>query len=125
MNIGFYGLLTWYFDNTIPNEFGYRLPPYFFLTADYWGIETGKRKGVEAREWLEKEKKKAGTSVIYPDRDEDAVKEEREHALNEDLWPAIKIVNLKKTFFANPFFKSTNDKVAVDNLCLTFKEGEV
>lgn len=124
MNIAFYALLTWYFDNIIPNEFGYRLPSYFFLTADYWGIETGKRKGVEAREWLEKEKKKTA-SVVHSQEDEDAVAEERLHALNEDFWPAIKIVNLRKVFSANPFFKSKNDKVAVDDLCLTFKESEV
>ncbi|TPX33176.1 hypothetical protein SmJEL517_g03814 [Synchytrium microbalum] len=125
MNIAFYALLTWYFDTIIPNEFGMSLPWHFPFLASYWGIETGKRKGVEAREWLEKEKKKTA-DVKPPANEEDAVAAERVQTLSEDYWPAVKIVNLRKVFPTNPLgFKSTTDKIAVDDLCLTFKEGEV
>lgn len=41
-NIALYGLLTWYLDKVLPNEFGYRHPPLFFLTSEFWGGNTYK-----------------------------------------------------------------------------------
>ncbi|KAJ3345706.1 ATP-binding cassette sub- A member 1, partial [Kappamyces sp. JEL0680] len=36
-DIAIYAVLTWYFDNVLPNEFGVRRPLHFFLTPSYWG----------------------------------------------------------------------------------------
>jgi hypothetical protein len=48
MNIGQFWLLTWYFDNVIPNEFGYARPPWFFLLPSYWGIKLPFREKTHA-----------------------------------------------------------------------------
>jgi hypothetical protein len=39
-NIVFYGVLAWYLDQVIPTEYGFRQPPWFFLTTKYWGFES-------------------------------------------------------------------------------------
>eukprot|EP00937_MAST-01D_sp_MAST-1D-sp2_P000217 g217.t1 len=36
LDIFLYAFLGWYFDKVVPQEFGARLPPWFFLLPDYW-----------------------------------------------------------------------------------------
>ncbi|KAJ3084515.1 ATP-binding cassette sub- A member 1, partial [Quaeritorhiza haematococci] len=125
MNVGVYALLTWYLDEVIPDEFGSALPPWFPLTADYWGIEIGKAKGVGEREWLKRVKSRS-EKFAQPDENEDAdVKAERGRALDDDSFPAVKVVNLRKEYRGNPIWRTKNDKVAVKNLCVTFEEGKL
>ncbi|KAJ3034928.1 ATP-binding cassette sub- A member 1 [Rhizophlyctis rosea] len=119
MNMAIFGALTWYFDNVIPNEFGYRSPPWFFLTPSYWGIELGSRKGVKEDQWLAAQLKKK----VEVDDDEDVdVREERARAADaggfpSGLHPAVRIVNLRK--------KYGSKKVAVKNLAVSFQEGKL
>jgi hypothetical protein len=37
-NMFFFALLTWYFDAVLPDAYGQRHPPWFFLTLSYWGL---------------------------------------------------------------------------------------
>ncbi len=46
-------------------------------------------------------------------------------SLQTDEWPAAKIVNLRKVFRASRFYKSSNDKIAVKDVCFTFDEGSL
>ncbi|KAJ3299116.1 ATP-binding cassette sub- A member 1 [Borealophlyctis nickersoniae] len=118
-----YAILTWYLDNVIPNEFGYSLPPWFFLTAEYWGIEVGIRKGVREEAWLARE---AGKKSAPVDADEDGdVLESRQRALDASSPAAVRIVNLRKVYRNGWFKRSKEDKVAVKNLCLSFEEGKL
>ncbi|TPX41335.1 hypothetical protein SeLEV6574_g06147 [Synchytrium endobioticum] len=126
MDIAIYAVLTWYFDNVVADEYGYRLPPWFFLTFDYWGIEIGSRRGVGESEWLGA--LKARTSApLEPDEHAD-VGTERTAALDAANFPAVKIVNLRKVFGAgfNADVMSDNaGNVAVRDLCITFQEGKL
>lgn len=38
MNFFFYATLTWYFDKVWPDDYGQRLPVYFFVLPSYWGF---------------------------------------------------------------------------------------
>ncbi|TPX32073.1 hypothetical protein SmJEL517_g04789 [Synchytrium microbalum] len=124
MNVLLYGVLTWYFDCVIPNELGYRQPFYFPLTFDYWGIRFSRR--LSGPEWLARQKKQ---SSAPPEADEDSeVAAERKAALDENDFPAVKIVNLRKVFGQNVFAGKYSDgrgKVAVRDLCINFQEGKL
>ncbi|KAJ3173237.1 ATP-binding cassette sub- A member 1 [Geranomyces variabilis] len=122
MNMLFYGVLTWYFDCVIPDEFGWGLKPWFFLTPEYWGL--GRRgKNQQAIEWLRNEKRatKANTDP-RPGEDKD-VHAERLKTLDEGFSPAVRIVNLRKVY--GGFIRKKTDKVAVNDLCISFEEGKL
>ncbi|KAI8820139.1 uncharacterized protein EV422DRAFT_531784 [Fimicolochytrium jonesii] len=122
MNILFYGVLTWYFDSVIPDEFGWTRPPWFFLTPSYWGVTGRRGKQQDPVAWLKRQKgAKVRDTVEGEPRD---VAEERRRALDDAYHPALQIVNLRKVY-QNGWFKSKTDKVAVRNLCLTFEEGKL
>ncbi len=100
MNIAFYLLLTFYLDNVIPDEFGQKQPPWFFLLPSYWGLDATSRSArikegpvgdgafapsvteqAAANDWLNKIKTEC-TSLGYldqipPDQDEDVTIEAR------------------------------------------------
>nr|KAJ3419409.1 ATP-binding cassette sub- A member 1 [Polyrhizophydium stewartii] len=119
-----YGLLLWYFDNVIPNEFGMSFPPWFFLTPNYWGFETSSAKSTNRREW---QKRNTSGKVMIPlegDEDSDVVAA-RERALDPEYFPALKIVNLRKVYHNSMFFASKLDKIAVRNSCFTVEEGKL
>ena len=81
MNMAFYGVLTWYFDCVVPDEFGWSLPPWFFLMPEYWGLRRSGGVGGE-REWLRGVLR--GTKGVKVPGDEDKdVEEERKRALDE------------------------------------------
>ncbi|KAI8921283.1 hypothetical protein DFJ77DRAFT_449232 [Powellomyces hirtus] len=121
MNMLFYGVLTWYFDCVIPDEFGWSLKPWFFLTPEYWGLgRRGKSQG--ALDWLRREKKNSNTEIAT-DEDKD-VRDERLRALDEAYNPAVRIVNLRKVY-SNGIVRKKHDKVAVKDLCISFEEGKL
>lgn len=80
-----YGVLLWYFDNVIPNEFGYSHPPWFFLTLSYWGIEMKSGK-MDVNRWIKANSTKKVTSKpdpkIEPVEEDDDVAQARSNAAN-------------------------------------------
>ncbi|KAL2914225.1 hypothetical protein HK105_206322 [Polyrhizophydium stewartii] len=122
MNCALYGLLLWYFDNVIPNEYGMASPPWFFLTPNYWGFETSSAKSTNRREW--QKRNTSGKAMIPLEGGEDSdVVASRECALDPEYFPALKIVNLRKVYRKSPLYVSKHDKVAVRNSCFTVEEG--
>ncbi|RIA85383.1 hypothetical protein C1645_781967 [Glomus cerebriforme] len=119
MNIVFYSILTWYFDKVIPNEYGNRRNPLFFLTPSYYGIKF--KKNFNLQGWLNRHKN--SNEIDYNDDDED-VANERTLAFNHEHDAALRICNLKKVYRQSLFIKSKLDKVAVKDLCLTLKESK-
>ncbi|KAL2915617.1 hypothetical protein HK105_204802 [Polyrhizophydium stewartii] len=117
-----YGLLLWYCDNVIPNEYGMAFPPWFFLTPDYWGFETSSAKSTNRNEW--QTHNTSGKVMIPIEGDEDSdVLVERDRALDSSYFPALKIVNLRKVYRNSALFASKLDKIAVRNSCLTVEQG--
>ncbi|KAJ3018234.1 ATP-binding cassette sub- A member 1 [Thoreauomyces humboldtii] len=125
MNMLFYGVLTWYLDCVIPDEFGWSLKPWFFVTPEYWGLgRSGNQKPVE---WLRREKAKGPRGD--PEGEDPDVRLERLRALDEDFSPAVRIVNLRKSYGGSSFLPfssaSSTAKTAVKDLCLSFEEGKL
>ncbi|KAL5032325.1 hypothetical protein RTP6_000451 [Batrachochytrium dendrobatidis] len=124
MDCFFYGILLWYFDNVIPNEFGACQVPWFFLTLDYWGIETASKKSINRADW--QAKNTSVYSLIPPEGDEDSdVLAARDRVLDPSHFPELKIVNLRKVYRNNILFSSEKDKVAVRNSCFGVEEGKL
>ncbi|TPX64598.1 hypothetical protein SpCBS45565_g05755 [Spizellomyces sp. 'palustris'] len=122
MNMAFYGLLTWYFDCVIPDEFGWSMPAWFFITPEYWGLGRGRKQHGEV-DWLRSEKRRSPGSTPPADEDPD-VADERKKALDETYHAAVRIINLRKVY-RNGFVRRKEDKVAVKDLCLNFEEGKL
>ncbi|KAJ3123094.1 ATP-binding cassette sub- A member 1 [Nowakowskiella sp. JEL0407] len=130
MNLFFYGILTIYFDNVIPTDFGVSSPPWFFLTPAYWGIKISQKKrggGVEGeRQWFNmvcEAWKKVG--VKDDEENEEGVEVERKKALNPETKAAVHVLHLRKVYRASIFYKSKNDKIAVKDSCFTLEEGKL
>ncbi|CAG8495553.1 10807_t:CDS:2 [Ambispora gerdemannii] len=119
MNIVLYLFLTWYFDKVIPDEFGTRRSPLFFLSPKYWGLRIS--KGYTMQSWLQKYQKAAVESHEGEDTD---VAAERNATFDTDNDAVLRIANLRKVFRHSMFYTSKLDKVAVNDLCLTLKEGK-
>ncbi|CAG8563020.1 1691_t:CDS:2 [Ambispora leptoticha] len=118
MNIILYLLLTLYFDKVIPDEFGRRRSPLFFLSPRYLGLRIS--KGYTLQSWLQKYRKAHGSHA-----DEDAdVAAERDATFDLDNNAVLRIANLRKVYRKSIFYESNLDKVAVNDLCLTLKEGK-
>ena len=131
MDCFFYGFLLWYLDNVIPNEFGMSRPLWFFLTADYWGIETAASKKINVEQW--QAVNGAMNQAVEENEDSDVVAE-RKRALDPQTTSALKIVNLRKiyksfNFSCFWFLKNakpvSETKVAVRNSCFTVEEGKL
>ncbi|CAG8573287.1 3953_t:CDS:2 [Acaulospora colombiana] len=118
MNIVLYSFLTWYFDKVIPDEFGNYRNPLFFLTPSYYGIKF--KKSADLNTWLAKNKK---IGKNHDGEDED-VANERALAFDATRNFAVRICNLNKVYQQSMFVESKLDKVAVNDLCLTLKEGK-
>jgi hypothetical protein len=55
MNIFLFSILAWYFDHVLPDEFGNRHSPVFFLFPSYWGFDLKKKGTVqEEKDWMNK-----------------------------------------------------------------------
>jgi len=117
-NIAFYGLLTWYVDHVIPDDFGNRYPVYFFLTPSYWGIRYFTKGAKNLR--LDPLKKKAEKEV----EDED-VHAERFRALSDEgEKAAVRLLYLRKVY-GGLFTSESSKKVAVAGSCWTLPEGQL
>ncbi|KAJ3401842.1 ATP-binding cassette sub- A member 1 [Chytriomyces hyalinus] len=123
MDIAIFGVLTWYFDAIIPDEYGTAHPLWFPLLPSYWGYEKSKTEG-DVKSWVRK--LVAHTSGDMPIGEEEAdVAAERKRALSEDDDSAIKIVKHRKTYRKSMFYKSVQDKHAVRNSSFTLTEGKL
>ena len=119
VNMVIYAVLTWFFDNVIPDEFGNSKPIYFFLMPSYW--VTKKRSKKELKTWMEVAKAKEGE--VFTDEDSEVAKE-RNIAMDSQTDASLRIINLRKVYRNSLFRKSAYDKVAVKNLCLGMEEGK-
>jgi ABC-type multidrug transport system fused ATPase/permease subunit len=116
-DMAFYAVMMWYFDNVIPNEYGYARPPWFFLTPSYWGMES--KSAAEESAWLKANER---FSMAAEDKEDSDVVEERKRALDPTYWPELKIVNMRKVY-SN--WGREDDKIAVRNSCFTVEEGKL
>ncbi|KAI8919679.1 P-loop containing nucleoside triphosphate hydrolase protein [Entophlyctis helioformis] len=123
MNCAVYGALLWFFDNVIPDEFGMSRPIWFFLTADYWGIESKTAASTDLTNWQTLNSTGRNNIELEGGEDSDVV-EARERALDASYFPALKILNLRKVY-KNGIFPSKNDKVAVRGSAFTVEEGKL
>ncbi|CAG8465050.1 7477_t:CDS:2 [Paraglomus occultum] len=121
MDIGLYCLLTWYFDKILPDEFGTRRSPVFFLYPSFWGIKF--KRNTNTEQLLAKLQKKPDDDDPDYKEDED-VAAERLVAFDPSQDVALRICNLRKVYRQSWLYKSKLDKVAVRDLCLALKEGK-
>lgn len=97
--------LALFFENVLPNECGARRPPWFLFTREFWGCAQ--------RPSLDWTRVNAKTDAFVGD-----------DSLNQ-VHAAVKILQLRKTYFDNMFCSSTKDVHAVDDLTLCIEEGKV
>ena len=123
LNIVMYLVLTWYLDSVIPDAFGSYRPWYFIVSPQYCRLK--KKEAPTTKEtWLKRNKQVKNNE----DKDEDSdVKTERRKALDPQIWPAVKVVNLRKEYINTTFgcFRKGHTRVAVDNICANLEEGKV
>ena len=119
MNVAFYGFILWYLDNIIPNEFGMSKPLYFFLTPEYWGLES-KSETKDLKAWQERQLKYSQPDEENEDSD---VVAERRMVMDATYFPALKILNLRKVY--KSYFSKSENKVAVRNSCFAVEKGKL
>ena len=127
INIAFYGFLTFYFDNILPDEFGNRLSPWFFLTASYWMPQDAK---LEQQDFLNKLVSTKSQLISGSSEDEDiSVEKEREMVLDPTYSSEAKVFGISKIYrhhFWGIFgVNSSKDRIAVRNVYLRLKKGEL
>ncbi|KAI9026752.1 hypothetical protein DFJ74DRAFT_604379 [Hyaloraphidium curvatum] len=133
MNIAFYMLLMWYFDNVIPDEFGRSRPFYFFLLPSYWGFKKRPSAvgadGDGHKAWMSETLTRSSgkKTVRHPDglEEDDDVEAEKRRALDPESEAEMRILGLRKVYRNNPFWESDKDKVALDGLYLNLQEGSL
>ena len=95
LNIVAFTILTLYFDNVIPNEFGSCQPFYYFLLPSYWGF--GKKSNNSNDEWV-----KNTTEKYPPTYDKNKIDSDYLDHINHTCDPSnqdpVKVINLKKSF---------------------------
>ncbi|KAF9183513.1 ATP-binding cassette sub- A member 1 [Haplosporangium sp. Z 11] len=136
MNVGFFLILTLYFDQVVADDYGNRRHPLFFLQPSFYGLHF--RKKQTTREWIAAQVANKATrdakmkkmsrnrdDVPTEDNDDDDVAVERNLALDADFETQARICNLQKVFQESAFKKSPLDKIAVKDLCLTLQEGKL
>ncbi|KAF9433181.1 ATP-binding cassette sub- A member 1 [Entomortierella beljakovae] len=135
MNIGVFIVLTLYFDQVVADDYGNRRHPLFFLDPSFYGFHFHKK--LAGREWivaqendkarrdLRRKKLSKNHELPYEDEDDEDVKEERLLALDSNFTTQARICNLQKVFQESRFRKSSLDKIAVKDLCLTLQEGKL
>ncbi|KAI9329664.1 hypothetical protein DFJ73DRAFT_631314 [Zopfochytrium polystomum] len=112
VNAATWCILTWYFDNIIPNDYGYCRPPWFIFRPAYWGFTE-----------LEPLLRQNGPLEIQPDEDAD-VAEEKNRALDQTNWSVLKIVHMSK-IFKSGFLAGRKQNHAVSDLCLSLGGGQL
>ncbi|KAI9184343.1 hypothetical protein H9P43_003396 [Blastocladiella emersonii ATCC 22665] len=121
MNIAIYGVLAWYLDKVIPDEYGRAYSPVFFLQPSYWGVRKASDKVLQ--DFIDRNQPLGDKPEFKCDREDDDVAAERKVAFDKNISPALRIGNLRKIYRNNLFGASKLDKVAVKSLCLTLEEG--
>jgi len=119
MNIFFYGLLAWYLDNVIPDEYGNSKPLHFFLLPSYWGIHLAKSPRPTYN--LDEMKKRANE-----EEEDNDVHDERLNALDDSKSRllAVRLMYLRKEY--RPLFGGASKvNVAVAGSCWTLGEGKL
>ena len=115
-NMAFYALLTWYFDNVLPDEFGQRRPLYFFVLPSYWGCAPLRRH------------KPVAVAVPPREADEDDdVYAARCRALDPARADeqAIRLTELRKVFNDGWLDSAKKRKVAVSNSSWGLERGKL
>ena len=84
MNICFYYVLTLYFDQVIPDQFGQYKNLLFFLKPSFWGFDFNKDKIKSNLNWQEKTLKNSGGTHEIAEEDDD-VKKERSESTREGM----------------------------------------
>ncbi|KAJ3104165.1 ATP-binding cassette sub- A member 1 [Phlyctochytrium bullatum] len=121
-DVAFYWTLTWYFDNVIPNEYGFALRPWFFLTPSYWNIYSWVAKYKDVGEWMQQVLSNSKSEADGVQEDED-VQEERKAVYDLECTHHMKIVNLRKVYRNR--LSNRNTKKAVKSLCLGLQKGQL
>ena len=85
MNIFFYLVLAWYFDQVIPNEFGSRKSPWFFFTPSWWGYRQKREETVNNKAWLASVKGDKTKPLLIEGNQDKAVLDEKEIALSDGI----------------------------------------
>ncbi|KAI8915746.1 hypothetical protein EDD86DRAFT_186239 [Gorgonomyces haynaldii] len=112
-NTVLYGFLTWYLDLVIPNEFGKRMPPWFFLTKSYWGGDSHK---VDYEQWHHQQTQHTRSLPHL----NDAVLQEHEESTKKRPDLPIQMMHLRKEFRSNG-----QSRISVKDLCLGLNKGEL
>uniref|UniRef100_A0A8C4UFD8 P-type phospholipid transporter n=1 Tax=Falco tinnunculus TaxID=100819 RepID=A0A8C4UFD8_FALTI len=99
-----YGVLSWYFDNVFPGDYGLPQPWYFPVQESYWLGSRNPKAEKTATKSEEPEKPEAKTDNQGPEP--------------TGLIPGVCIQNLVKIFANRP-------KPAVDGMNITFYEGQI
>eukprot|EP00842_Homolaphlyctis_polyrhiza_P002456 jgi/Hompol1/3210/HPOL_001591-RA len=120
LDVVIFGVITWYADCVIPDEYGYAEPLWFFVLPTYWGWDTRRDAHVAREDWLAEAVDRWGREINEDDDSDVAV--ERSRTLSPAYWPAAKIVHLRKVY--TNFFGG-NEKIAIKDLCLTIEEGKL
>lgn len=126
INIAFYGFLTFYFDNVLPDEFGNRLTPWFFMSKRYWLPQESQEEKLNVMDKMISSSSELITAL--PDEDI-SVQRERELVLDPDNKSDVKVFGISK-IYKNHFlsflgFNSSKDRIAVNNLFLQLQKGEL
>ncbi|ORX83599.1 P-loop containing nucleoside triphosphate hydrolase protein, partial [Anaeromyces robustus] len=118
INIILYSILTLYFDNIIPNEFGNCQSFYYFLLPSYWGLS---KSDNNSNEWVKNVLNKYPATYNKEKVDSDVL-EHINHTCDPSNNDPIKVVNLKKKYG-----KGKNEKVVVNGsyLSLTKDRGKL
>ena len=80
MDIFFYYILTLYFDQVVPNQYGQYQNLLFFLKPSYWGLDFTKKDRL--LNWQIKTFSNSGGNHKYEEEDDDVIKERLEATRN-------------------------------------------
>lgn len=112
-----YVILTLYFDNVIPNEFGSCQPFYYFLLPSYWGFSKNKNNSQE--EWVKETLNKYPPTYDKNKIDSDVL-DHINYTCDSSNNDPIKVVNLKKKYG-----RGKNEKTVVNGSYLSLSKDKV
>ncbi|ORY28097.1 P-loop containing nucleoside triphosphate hydrolase protein [Neocallimastix californiae] len=117
LDILLYVVLTLYFDNVIPNEFGNRQPFYYFLLPSYWGIS--KSDSNSPNEWVKNTLDKYPPTYDKNKIDSDVL-DHINYTCDSNNNDPIKVINLMKKYG-----RGKDEKVVVNGSYLSFSKDKV
>ena len=125
VDIFFYILMGWYFDQVVPNGSGIKKVPWFFLTSNYWekkGIAQNKEV-LETRQDENSTQKRSMTNRSTSRRSSNTVLDARTNMSAEQakkLKPGIQIKNVSKRYNT-----ASGTTFALNDLSIDFHENEI